>query len=211
MSRAPLRELLAALGMRRARIGDVVDQPAERVDFEHRLALRARQYPHRGVERAARGAARRAGGLRFRLGFRAVASFIGWRSADGAGRADQAIEQSLGGAERADRRDPELAEADIFAQRVAVPQQSDEMPRQRDDGGNLERKPPVLDLPRQVAAVFQHGAGALGKAMQAGEQLRASSAARAAPRRSSPRPPAHRAGYRPGRACGSPSRSPADD
>ena len=59
--RAPFRKPVPALGVRRGRIGDIIDQPAERIDFEHRLALRARQYPHRGVERAARGAARRAG------------------------------------------------------------------------------------------------------------------------------------------------------
>ena len=54
------RSACGAVGIR-----DVVDQPAERIDLEHRLALRARQNPHRGVERAARGAARRAGAWRF--------------------------------------------------------------------------------------------------------------------------------------------------
>ncbi len=38
------------------RVGDVVDLPAERIDLEHRVALRARQDAHRRVERAAGGA-----------------------------------------------------------------------------------------------------------------------------------------------------------
>src|SRR4029078_9538196 len=63
--RAPFGKPKPALGMRLRRIRDVIDQPAERIDFEHRLALRSRQYPHRGVERAARGAARRARALGF--------------------------------------------------------------------------------------------------------------------------------------------------
>ena len=63
--RAPFAKPKPALGVRRGRIRDVIDQPAERIDFEHRLALRARQDPHRGVERAAGGAARRAGANRF--------------------------------------------------------------------------------------------------------------------------------------------------
>jgi len=40
-------------------VGDVIDGAAEGVDFEHRLALRARQNPHAGIERAAGGARRR--------------------------------------------------------------------------------------------------------------------------------------------------------
>ena len=65
---------------------------------------------------------------------------------------------------------------------------SHEMPRQRDDGGDLQRQPRSLICAGSAAALFQHGAGALGKPMQAGEQLRASRAARPAPRRSRPPP-----------------------
>ena len=44
------------LQARAVRIRDVVNAPAEAVDFEHRVALLARQDPHRRIERAARGA-----------------------------------------------------------------------------------------------------------------------------------------------------------
>ena len=68
-----------------------------------------------------RGLARR----RCRASAGVLASFIGWRSADGAGarRTAEATEQSFRDAERTERRNPKFAEADIFAQRVARPQQ----------------------------------------------------------------------------------------
>src|SRR5439155_7661246 len=59
---APPVEAGQAFRARTVRIRDVVDAPAEAVDFEHRIALRARQDPHRRIERAARGALRRAWG-----------------------------------------------------------------------------------------------------------------------------------------------------
>ena len=37
--------------MRFGRIGDVVDQPAERINLVHRIALRLRQNPHRGASK----------------------------------------------------------------------------------------------------------------------------------------------------------------
>src|SRR5262249_4772255 len=51
---APALELLPAFGARSPRIRDVVDLAAKGIDFEHRLALRARQYAHRVIERATR-------------------------------------------------------------------------------------------------------------------------------------------------------------
>jgi len=51
---APAVELLEALAARTARVGDVVDLAAKGIDFEHGLALRARQNAHRVVKRAAR-------------------------------------------------------------------------------------------------------------------------------------------------------------
>ena len=53
-------------------------------------------------------------------------------------------------------------------------QHLEEMPRQCHNSRNLQREAPVIDLRRQSTAVFQHDAGAFGKAMQAREQLRAS-------------------------------------
>ena len=54
----------AAPRLARARIvGDVVDGAAERIDFEHRLALRARQNAHAQIERAAGGALGRRSGF----------------------------------------------------------------------------------------------------------------------------------------------------
>ena len=50
---APLLQRGQPLGPRAVGIGDVVDLPAEAVDLEHRLALRARQDAHRRVERTA--------------------------------------------------------------------------------------------------------------------------------------------------------------
>ena len=161
--------------MRRGRVRDVIDQPAERIDLEHRLALRARQDPHRGVERAARGAAWRARRCRSQL--------VCWRrsSADvlltapgtGAGRpGNRRPNNPFATPKRPHARDPEFAEADVFAQRVPRPQQSYEMPRQRHNGGDFERKPHVLDLHGQMRALFQHGPGAVGKPVQAGEQFR---------------------------------------
>ena len=52
----PARQLLAPFLARPRVVGDVVDGAAERIDFEHRLALRARQDAHAGIERAAGGA-----------------------------------------------------------------------------------------------------------------------------------------------------------
>ena len=50
---APLLKRGEPLRPRAIRVRDVVDLPAKAVDLEHRLALRARQDAHRGVERAA--------------------------------------------------------------------------------------------------------------------------------------------------------------
>ncbi len=55
---APLRQRGAPWLARARIVGDVVDGAAERIDFEHRLALGARQNPHPGIERAARRRAR---------------------------------------------------------------------------------------------------------------------------------------------------------
>ena len=54
----PFVELGEPLRPRAVRIRDVVDAPAEAVDLVHRVALRLRQDPHRGIERAAGGALR---------------------------------------------------------------------------------------------------------------------------------------------------------
>src|SRR5215831_4804684 len=51
---APALELLAPFTTGAARIRDIVDLTAKGIDFEHGLALRARQYAHRVVERATR-------------------------------------------------------------------------------------------------------------------------------------------------------------
>ena len=165
---APLRELPAALGAGCLGIRDVIDQTAERVDLVHRLALRSRQDAHRSVERASRRPVRSGRGLRFNG---AVRSFIGWRSG-GAWCPDQALEQLFGGAECANRGNAELAEPDIFAQRIAMAQQMDETPGERHDCRDFKRKPAVLDLFRQIAAGLKHAAGAAGKAVQTGQQLR---------------------------------------
>jgi hypothetical protein len=45
--------------MRRRRIGDIVDAPTERINFEHAVALQARQNPHGEIKRTAGGATRR--------------------------------------------------------------------------------------------------------------------------------------------------------
>src|SRR4029079_12782958 len=94
-----------------------------------------------------------------------VTSFMGWRSG-GSRCPDQALEQFLGGAKRSNRGDTELAAPDIFAQRVAGSQQMHEMPGERQDRRDFQRKPAVLDLLRQIAAGFKHNRGAVGKAMQ---------------------------------------------
>src|SRR5437868_6185449 len=47
------RRILVSCNARPALIGDIVDLAAERIDFEHRLALRARHDAHRRIERAA--------------------------------------------------------------------------------------------------------------------------------------------------------------
>src|SRR5262249_31584916 len=57
------RSDIAAPGLQRRKallprpriVGDIVDSAAERIDFEHRLALLTRQNAHAGVKRAARG------------------------------------------------------------------------------------------------------------------------------------------------------------
>jgi hypothetical protein len=51
---APTRQLVPSRAARPARIRDVIDLAAKGIDLEHGLALRARQYAHRIVERAAR-------------------------------------------------------------------------------------------------------------------------------------------------------------
>ena len=55
---APARKPGQTFAMRRGRIGDVVDAAAERVDFEHAVALCARQDSHGEIERTAGRAAR---------------------------------------------------------------------------------------------------------------------------------------------------------
>ncbi len=50
---APLGQGRAPLRPRAAIVGDIVHRAAEGIDFEHRVALGARQNPHGGVERAA--------------------------------------------------------------------------------------------------------------------------------------------------------------
>ncbi len=58
----PLGELRGALGPRAdAVVGDVVDQAAEAVDREHRLALGLGHQPHGGIEGAVRRLALRGG------------------------------------------------------------------------------------------------------------------------------------------------------
>ncbi len=112
---APAVELAAALVARAARIRDVVDLPAERIDLEHRLALRARQDAHRGVERAA---GRPLGGRRvwdlYRRQRSRILRFVGGRE-DAADAAACAPYQ----ANEAEARDPRLAEMDALAQRIA--------------------------------------------------------------------------------------------
>src|SRR6266540_3463147 len=56
---APALELLAAFITRTARVRDIVDLTAKGINFEHRQALGARQYPHRIIERATRRPFRR--------------------------------------------------------------------------------------------------------------------------------------------------------
>jgi hypothetical protein len=51
---APAVELTSTWVARTARVRNVVDLPAKGIDLEHGFALRARQYAHRIVERAAR-------------------------------------------------------------------------------------------------------------------------------------------------------------
>ena len=72
----------------------------------------------------------------------------------------------------ADAGDAELAETDVLGQRIAGAQKPHEMTGERDDRGDLERQPQVLDLAWKVAALLQRDAGALGEALQTGEQLR---------------------------------------
>jgi hypothetical protein len=98
-------------------------------------------------------------------------SFIG-RTTSGTGRTHQALEKFLPGAKRSNRRNAEFAEADIFAQRIAGAQELNETARQFDNRRNLEREAAVLDLARQVAAGFEHFAGAIGQSMQASQKLR---------------------------------------
>src|SRR5580698_814404 len=63
----PLLKCGQPLRPRPVGIRDVVDLPAKAVDLEHRLALLARQNPHRRVERAARRGAAVA-----RIGYRRI-------------------------------------------------------------------------------------------------------------------------------------------
>ena len=49
-------------------VGDIVHQPAKAIDGEHRLALRCRQHPHPGIERAARDGGLQGSGIKRRLG-----------------------------------------------------------------------------------------------------------------------------------------------
>ena len=60
---APACQLLAARLARPGIVGNVVNGAAERVDLEHRLALRARQNAHARIKRAAGGALGRRSGL----------------------------------------------------------------------------------------------------------------------------------------------------
>ena len=53
---APALQLFAPRLARPQIVGDVVNGAAERIDFEHRFALRPRQNPHAAIKRAARGA-----------------------------------------------------------------------------------------------------------------------------------------------------------
>ena len=82
------------------------------------------------------------------------------------------VEEPLGDAGKAHARDAELAEADVLGERVAAAQEPDKMPGQRDDRGDLERQPQILDLTGKVSTLLQHDAGAIGEAVQADKQFR---------------------------------------
>ena len=58
----PLIELRESFRPRIIGIRDIVHAPAKTVDLVHRIALRLRQYPHRGIERTAGRALRRGSG-----------------------------------------------------------------------------------------------------------------------------------------------------
>ena len=108
-------------------VGDVVDRAAERIDLEHRLALRARQDAHRGVERAAGGALGAAGcGLGARSLTHLAASATGASDAGRHGATRRGRTPAM-----AQRGDCGLAEMHALAQRIARLQQRDEAMRER--------------------------------------------------------------------------------
>src|SRR5262249_42534159 len=147
---SPAREPSQPLGPWHAGIGNVVNAPAKGIDLEHRFALDARQYPHRGVERAARrtirgatfGRARICDGASHGLLFMGDANANRWRSEHPANEAARYGDHGYGG-------DAGLCQMDPLTERVADLQQADQPPGERLNHGDFESKPRVAYPSRQ--------------------------------------------------------------
>ena len=148
-------------------IGDVVDLPAETVDLEHRLALRARQHAHRRVERTAgRGGAvvcvgrrrlqRHAPAAGFDTGRRPTA-----RRVDLAGDAADALAQQF-----------ERAEMHALAEGIAHLQHADDLVGKSLDHGDLEPEPEILHFGAERFAFIEQGFGPHRERLQALQQRR---------------------------------------
>ena len=148
----------------RARIvGDIVDRAAERIDFEHRLALR----------RAAGCACR----YRTSCARRVRAAGVGVVTHAPRGLCAAAEKRrpirpkpprsTPSKRESGDRRHGKVH---ALAQRIARLQDARQPVRQRVDDGNLERKPRVVDRRGKAVALAKQALGARGELVQAIEQ-----------------------------------------
>ena len=196
MSAAPVLQLLAPRSRGARIVGDIVDRAAERIDFEHRLALR----------RAAESA------CRCRTSCRKRARPLAWASFTHAPRGFCDVAKIR----RPSRRDAPVRtpidrqagdgghfKMHALAERIARHQHARQAMRQRVDDGDFEAEAPVVDQCRKVIALAQQSLGALGEPVQAIEQRRR--CPRLAERfdRRSRRRRKRRAGRRRGRDCDS--------
>ena len=163
---APLLQLRAPRVARTQVVGDIVDSAAERIDFEHGLALRPRQDAHRGVERTARGALGRRCGLG--LVHSRTSRLLRRSEQTPAGTPRRAAENAGDG----QRGDGGRSQMHAVAERVARLEQAGQAMGERVDDGDFEREAPIVDLGGKDVALRQQPLCAFGKAVQAGEKRR---------------------------------------
>ena len=147
---APLRRAAAMRASRAAvAVGDVVDRAAERIDLEHRLALRARQDAHGRDRTSCRRALRAPARSRYRACD--VTASAPHRAACCAADAGSRP-RTTGTAPSGRRLRRRLAEMHAFAQRIArVSRIATRRSRQRLDHGDFQRQPGIVDAARQSA------------------------------------------------------------